>query len=63
MQTFLSWDPSVYPEGTINGNFGPATDAAVKRFQLKYNLTTADNPAYGFVGPATRAVINAMSSF
>ena len=62
LQTFLARDPSVYPEGTVNGNFGPATDAAVKRFQLKYSLTTANNPSYGFVGPATRAVINAMGT-
>jgi spore germination protein YaaH len=39
-------------------NFGPATKAAVEAFQLKYHIATAANPAFGTVGPATRAKLN-----
>jgi len=50
LQMLLATDPSIYPEGLITGNFGPATFAAVKRFQEKYGL-----PAVGRVGPMTLA--------
>jgi len=40
--------------------FGSATKAAVEKFQLKYTIATAANPAFGSVGPATRAKLNAV---
>jgi len=62
LQEVLKSDASVYPEGVVNGKFGPATLRAVKRFQIKYNITTENNPGYGYVGPKTRAKLNALSS-
>ena len=60
LQEVLKQDKEVYPEGVVNGRFGPATLRAVKRFQLKYNITTENNPGYGYVGPRTRAKLNEM---
>ncbi len=50
----------IYPEGLVTGYFGNLTKKAVQRFQLKYNIITSDNPAYGYVGPKTRENINGM---
>lgn len=36
LQQCLAQDPQIYPEGTINGVFGPATQKAVIAFQEKY---------------------------
>ena len=41
--------------------FGPATQAAVQKFQVKYGLAGPGDPGYGFVGPATRAKLNEVS--
>lgn len=38
--------------------FGPATKAAVVKFQVKYGIT----PTSGYVGPITRAKLNSMGS-
>lgn len=40
--------------------FGPATSAAVKKFQVKYGIAKAGQAGYGYVGPATRAKLNAL---
>lgn len=50
LQELLARDSSIYPEGTISGLFGPATQRAVKRFQAKYGISQL-----GSVGPQTRA--------
>lgn len=54
LQQILAKDPSIYPEGRITGYFGPLTEKAVKRFQLKYKLAKPGDPGYGYVGPKTR---------
>ena len=58
LQTVLANDPDVYPNGLITGYFGPATLAAVKKFQVKYGIASSGNPGYGLVGPKTRAKLN-----
>lgn len=45
-------------EGTY---FGPATKAAVQKFQSKYGIAKPGSAAYGYVGPATRAKLNAVA--
>lgn len=42
--------------GMETSTFGPATKAAVMKFQVKYGIT----PAAGYVGPVTRAKLNTM---
>ena len=56
LQTFLVQDKAIYPEGIVNGTFGPATERAVKRFQAKYGISQL-----GRVGPATREKIKMVS--
>ena len=60
LQTFLkSQGADIYPEGLVTGYFGPLTKEAAGRFQLKYGLVhDKDDPAYGYLGPKTRAKIN-----
>lgn len=41
--------------GSETTYFGRATEGAVKRFQSKHGLSSPQDPAYGYVGPATRA--------
>jgi hypothetical protein len=62
LQAFLkSQGSEIYPEGLVTGYFGAKTEAAVGRFQVKNGLVTgAEDPAYGYVGPATRARINSL---
>lgn len=50
LQTLLRQDKTLYPNGIVNGTFGPATTRAVKNFQKKYGIAQT-----GTVGPATRA--------
>ncbi|KKQ23080.1 hypothetical protein A2999_01725 [Candidatus Wolfebacteria bacterium RIFCSPLOWO2_01_FULL_38_11] len=38
LQKFLKDFPEIYPEGLITGYFGPFTRAAIKKFQIKYEL-------------------------
>lgn len=65
LQQFLAQDASVYPEGLITGTYGPLTEKAVQRFQVKNNIVssgTADTTGYGAVGPRTAAAIAAVCS-
>ncbi|MEK9195549.1 MAG: peptidoglycan-binding protein, partial [Patescibacteria group bacterium] len=57
LQEFLRSSSDVYPEGVVNGYFGPLTEIAVKRFQEKNGLEPV-----GVVGPKTRVALNAQSS-
>lgn len=53
LQTFLSGDSSIYPQGLVTGYFGFLTKAAVSNFQTRNGL-----PAVGRVGPMTLPVLN-----
>ena len=60
LQRFLAQDPQIYPEGEITGYFGPATERAVQRFQVRHGIVTKGDYAstgYGRVGPRTRWAI------
>lgn len=61
LQQFLARDTAVYPEGQVSGYYGPLTEAAVKRWQVKYHIVssgTAGTTGYGVVGPRTAAAIS-----
>jgi plastocyanin len=65
LQTFLAQDPSVYPEAQITGYFGVLTQAAVQRWQVKYNIVSSGTPTttgWGVVGPRTAAAIALLCS-
>jgi hypothetical protein len=62
LQAFLAKDASIYPEGRVTGHFGPLTQAAVEKFQLRYGLAKVGDAAYGYVGPKTRAKINSLTT-
>lgn len=53
LQTFLSQDPIIYPQGLVTGYFGPLTKAAVVNFQTRNEIDPV-----GRVGPVTLPVIN-----
>ncbi len=56
LQSFLSKDKSIYPEGAVTGYFGPMTEDAVQRWQAAHDLVTGGTPSttgFGVVGPRT----------
>ena len=56
---------SLFPQSVkSNGNFGPTTRQAVKRFQCQYNIVCSGNErttGYGQVGPKTRQALNQLN--
>ncbi len=63
LQQCLANDPSIYPEGIVSGYFGLLTQGAVQGFQAKYGIVSFGSPdttGYGYVGPKTRAQLNAI---
>ncbi len=63
LQAYLAVEPQLYPEGLVTGYFGAATEAAIKRFQIRYGITTVGGAGYGLVGPKTRAKLNTLDVF
>ncbi|MBU6431100.1 peptidoglycan-binding protein, partial [Patescibacteria group bacterium] len=57
LQKLLAQDKTIYPEGLVTGVFGPATEKAVKKFQIKYNL-----PPVGAIGPLTRQILQIVAN-
>ena len=60
LQQFLARDSSVYPEAQVTGYYGALTEAAVKRWQVKFNIVSSGTPestGYGVVGPRTAAIL------
>ncbi|MHB8913725.1 MAG: peptidoglycan-binding domain-containing protein [Minisyncoccota bacterium] len=56
LQSFLSKDKSIYPEGSVTGYFGRMTEDAVRRWQSMHNIVatgTAATTGFGVVGPQT----------
>lgn len=65
LQQFLSRDSAIYPEALATGYYGSLTEAAVKRWQAKYNVVSSGTPestGYGVVGPRTAAAIAILCS-
>ncbi len=62
LQTCLSRDPEIYPEGKITGYFGSQTKAAVIKFQEKYYEEILEPWGFksgtGMVGRTTRTKLN-----
>ncbi len=60
LQQFLAQNPSIYPEGSVSGFYGALTEAAVQRWQARFNVVssgTPDSTGYGVVGPRTAALM------
>ena len=58
LQSFLSKDGSVYPQGLVTGYFGTDTQEAVQRWQMLQGIVATGTPqstGYGVVGPRTRS--------
>lgn len=55
LQQILARYPEIYPEASVTGYFGPATEKAVKRFQKKHKLEQT-----GGTGVKTRAILNTL---
>lgn len=62
LQECLAKDPSLYPDGTVSGVFGPATETAVIKFQEKYSeeilAPSQLAKGNGIVKTATRTKLN-----
>ncbi len=61
LQAMLATDSTLYPEGVVDGYYGPAVVRAIQRFQAREGLVRAGTPettGYGLAGPQTRAALN-----
>ena len=61
LQSFLSKDKSIYPEGSVTGYFGSMTEDAVRRWQAANGIVATGTPSttgFGVVGPQTLKDIN-----
>jgi Putative peptidoglycan binding domain len=60
LQQYLALDPNIYPSPVVSGYYGSLTQAAVQRWQTKFNIVTSGSPGttgFGVVGPRTAAAI------
>lgn len=60
LQIFLARDKAIYPEALVVGEFGPATERAVQRWQTRYGIVSSGTPGssgYGLVGQRTRTLM------
>lgn len=62
LQQLLNSDPDTQvassgagSPGSETTRFGPLTERAVQKFQVKYGVAGPGDPGYGYVGPKTRA--------
>ncbi len=58
LQSFLSKDGNIYPQGLVTGYFGTDTQEAVQRWQMLQGIVATGTPqstGYGVVGPRTRS--------
>ena len=69
LQQILNLDPDTRVAATGPGSpgsettkFGPATAAAVKKFQVKHGIAKPGEAGYGNLGPKTRAKLNAIGA-
>lgn len=53
LQTLLASDPTIFPNGVVDGKFGTSTREALKRFQRKHGID-----AVGSAGPKTLKKLN-----
>ena len=53
LQALLTSDPSIFPNGTVDGVFGSTTREALKKFQRKHGIE-----GVGFAGPKTLKKLN-----
>lgn len=61
LQTWLSINKAIYPEGLVTGYFGVLTERAIKKYQTFNNIVKSGNrfsTGYGRVGTITRASLN-----
>lgn len=65
LQQFLATDPNVYPNAQVTGYYGSLTQAAVQRWQIKYNIVASgsiETTGFGMVGPRTAAAMSLQCS-
>ena len=67
LQQILNFDPETQivatgagSKGNETDRFGALTEAAVKKFQVKYGIAKQGDSGYGYVGPMTRAKLEAV---